>query len=145
MQLAKHLQKTATMRDVYSPGPTAHEYAWSSPMLLSKVIAFILSEHKIASLSTRLLSSPFELRAERMTHMSQRLMWTARRLGRFSGEPWNIIKYLTARRTLFKYLRWTVSVHLWPLTNYRPMWCLVWFILRPCQHNIGYIDGQSQI
>jgi len=23
--------------------------------------------------------------------------------------------------------------------------CLVWFILRPCQHDDGYIDGRSQI
>jgi len=53
----------------------------------SNVIALMLSEHKIASLSTRFVSSAFELRADSMTHMSHMLMCTARRLARFSGDP----------------------------------------------------------
>jgi len=31
---------------------------------------------------------------------------------------------------------------LWQVTF---LWILVWFILRPCQHDDGYIDGRSQI
>jgi len=60
----------------------------SRPTVSSNVIALMLSEHRIASLSTRLLSSAIELRADRMTHMSHRLIWTARRLARFNGEPY---------------------------------------------------------
>ena len=60
------------------------------PTVSSNVIALMLSEHRIASLSTRLLSSAIELRADRMTHMSHRLMCTARRLARFNGEPCNV-------------------------------------------------------
>jgi len=59
----------------------------SSPIVESKVIALMFSEHKIASLSTRLLSSMLFFRADSITHMSQRLMLTARRFARFSGEP----------------------------------------------------------
>jgi len=48
----------------------------------------MLSEQRIASLSTRLPSSTLDLRADRMTHIEQRFTFTARRLARFSDEPW---------------------------------------------------------
>ena len=60
------------------------------PDVSSNVIALMLSEHKIASLSTRLVSSAFELRADSMTHISHMLISTARRLARFSGDPWRV-------------------------------------------------------
>ena len=41
---------------------------------LSKVIALMLSEQRIASLSTSVLSSTVELHAESIMHMSDRLM-----------------------------------------------------------------------
>jgi len=76
----------------YIPRPELVMEACNSPTVSSNVIALMLSEHKMASLSTRLLSSPIELRADRMTHMSQRLMWTARRFARFNGEPCNVTR-----------------------------------------------------
>jgi len=60
---------------------------YNKPLVSSNVIALILSEQSIASLSTRLPSSTFDLRADRMTHMEHRFTFTARRLARFSDEP----------------------------------------------------------
>ena len=59
----------------------------SRPTVSSNVMALMLSEQRIDSLSTRLLSSLVPLRADSMTHMEQVLMLTARRLARFRGEP----------------------------------------------------------
>ena len=69
--------------------PGAGVDACSSPMLSSKVMALMLREQRMASLSTRLGSSRFLSLADTITHMSHRLMFTARRFARFSGEPWN--------------------------------------------------------
>ena len=59
----------------------------SSPTVSSNVMALMLSEQRIDSLSTRLLSSFVPLRADSMTHMEHVLMLTALKLARFSGEP----------------------------------------------------------
>ena len=61
---------------------------YSRPLVSSNVIALILSEQSIASLSTRLPSSTFDLRADRMTHIEHRFTFTARRLARFNEEPY---------------------------------------------------------
>ena len=55
----------------------------------SNVMAFMLSEARIASLSARVGSSLEGTLAERITHMSQRLTLTARRSALLSGEPLN--------------------------------------------------------
>ena len=47
----------------------------------------MLSEHRIASLSTKLPSSTLDLHADKMTHISHRLMLTALKLARFNGDP----------------------------------------------------------
>ena len=55
-------------------------------------MALILSEHSIASLSTRLLSSTFEFRADRIMHISHMLILHALKLARFSGDPCNVTR-----------------------------------------------------
>lgn len=59
------------------------------PTLSSNVIALMFSEHKIASLSTRCGSPSLASFADKITHMSHRFIFTARRLALISGEPWN--------------------------------------------------------
>ena len=56
-------------------------------MVSSKVMALMLSEARMASLSAKVGSSLEGTLAERMTHISQRLTLTARRSARLSGEP----------------------------------------------------------
>ena len=50
----------------------------------------------MASLSTRWGSSRLRSLADNITHISQRLMFTARRFARFNGEPCkrNIVKFV---------------------------------------------------
>lgn len=59
-------------------------------MVSSKVIALILSDARMASLSASVGSSLLGTFAESMTHISQRFTFTARRSARLSGEPWEI-------------------------------------------------------
>ncbi len=56
-------------------------------MVSSKVMALMLSDAKMASLSAKVGSSFEGTLAERITHMSQRLTLTARRSARLRGEP----------------------------------------------------------
>ena len=56
-------------------------------MVSSNVMALMLSEARMASLSARVGSSLLGTLAERMTHMSHRLTFTARRSARLNGEP----------------------------------------------------------
>ena len=51
----------------------------------SKIIALMLREHRIASLSTRFPSSKLQLRADSTIHMSHMLILHARKWARFSG------------------------------------------------------------
>lgn len=61
-----------------------------TPMVSSKVIALILSDARMASLSASVGSSLLGTFAESMTHISHRLTFTALRSARLSGEPWKI-------------------------------------------------------
>jgi len=54
----------------------------------SNIIALMLSEQRIASLSTRLPSSKLQLRADRTMHMSHMLILHARKWARLNGEPY---------------------------------------------------------
>ena len=54
----------------------------------SNIIALMLSEQRIASLSTRLPSSTLQLRADSTIHMSHMLILHARKWARFNGEPY---------------------------------------------------------
>lgn len=56
-------------------------------MVSSNVIALILSEAKIASLSASVGSSLLGILADKITHMSHKLMFTALRSARLRGEP----------------------------------------------------------
>ena len=56
-----------------------------------KVIALMLSEERMASLSAREGSSPAATLADRMTHMSHRFTLTDLRSARLRGEPWTLI------------------------------------------------------
>lgn len=58
-----------------------------TPMVSSNVIAFIFSEAKMASLSASVGSSLLGILAERITHMSHKLMFTALKSARLRGEP----------------------------------------------------------
>lgn len=80
---------TLRLGRLYKPALAAWAEACNRPIVSSKVMALMLSEQSIASLSTRLLSSILVFLADRMTHMSLKLMLTARRLARFKGDPWN--------------------------------------------------------
>ncbi len=71
------------------PGFWPSADASRSPNVSSKVMALILREHRMASLSTKLLSSTLDLRADRITHISHRLIFTALRFALLRGEPWN--------------------------------------------------------
>lgn len=53
----------------------------------SNVMALMLSDAKIASLSASVGSSLLGTLADRMTHMSHRLTLTARKSARLSGDP----------------------------------------------------------
>ena len=57
------------------------------PLALLNVIALILRDASMASLSIMAGSSATETLAERMMHMSQRLMLTALRSALLMGEP----------------------------------------------------------
>ena len=56
-------------------------------MVSSNVMALMLSEARMASLSARVGSSLEGTLAERMTHMSHRFTFTALRSARLRGEP----------------------------------------------------------
>lgn len=58
-----------------------------TPMVSSKVMAFIFKDARIASLSANVGSSELGILADKITHMSHRFMLTARRSARLSGEP----------------------------------------------------------
>ena len=58
-----------------------------TPMVSSKVIALMLRDAKIASLSARVGSSLDGTLADRITHISQRLTLTARKSARLRGDP----------------------------------------------------------
>ena len=58
-----------------------------TPIVSSKVMALMLSDARMASLSARVGSSLEGTLAERMTHISHRLTLTARRSARLKGEP----------------------------------------------------------
>jgi hypothetical protein len=59
----------------------------STPIVSSKVMALMLSDARIASLSARVGSSLLGTLAERMQHMSHRLTLTARKSALLSGDP----------------------------------------------------------
>ena len=59
----------------------------TEPMVSSKVMALMLREARMASLSARVGSSLEGTLAERMTHMSHRFTFTALRSARLRGEP----------------------------------------------------------
>lgn len=61
-------------------------------MVSSNVMALMLSDAKMASLSARVGSSLLGTLADRMTHMSHKLTLTARKSARLSGDPCNIQK-----------------------------------------------------
>ena len=54
----------------------------------SKIIALMLSEQRIASLSTRFPSSKLQLRADNTIHMSHMLILHVRKWARFNGVPY---------------------------------------------------------
>lgn len=56
-------------------------------MVSSNVMALMLSDAKIASLSARVGSSLLGTLADKMTHMSHKLTLTARKSARLSGDP----------------------------------------------------------
>lgn len=56
-------------------------------MVSSNVIALIFKDARIASLSASVGSSELGILADSITHISQRLMLTARRSARLSGDP----------------------------------------------------------
>ena len=58
-----------------------------TPIVSSKVMALMLREARMASLSASVGSSLQGTFALRITHMSQRLTFTARRSARLSGDP----------------------------------------------------------
>jgi len=58
-----------------------------TPIVSSKVMALILSDARIASLSARVGSSLLGTLADSMTHISQRLTLTALKSARLSGDP----------------------------------------------------------
>ena len=58
-----------------------------TPIVSSKVMALMLSDARMASLSARVGSSLEGTLAERMTHMSHRFTFTARRSALLRGEP----------------------------------------------------------
>ncbi len=58
-----------------------------TPMVSSKVMALMLSEARMASLSASVGSSLDGTLADRITHMSHRFTFTARRSARDSGVP----------------------------------------------------------
>ena len=60
---------------------------WLLPMVSSKVIALILREAKMASLSARVGSSFEGTLADRITHISQRLTLTALKSALLRGDP----------------------------------------------------------
>ena len=60
---------------------------FSTPMVSSKVMALMLSEAKMASLSAKVGSSFDGTLADKMTHISQRFTLTARRSARLKGDP----------------------------------------------------------
>lgn len=62
-----------------------------TPIVSSNVMALMLSDAKIASLSARVGSSLLGTFADRMTHMSHRLTLTARKSARLSGDPCNMM------------------------------------------------------
>lgn len=57
-------------------------------MVSSKVMALMLSEARMASLSARVGSSLLGTLADRMTHISHRLTLTARRSALLNGDPY---------------------------------------------------------
>jgi len=74
------------------------------------------------------------------------LCWTV--LGHIKwthGQLWSIYLSLLA---FFLNNSKTVRMFIIAITNKRVLVCIgtvIWFILRPCQHDNGYIDGRSQI
>ena len=56
-------------------------------MVSSNVMALMLSDAKIASLSASVGSSLLGTLADKMTHMSHKLTLTARKSARLSGDP----------------------------------------------------------
>lgn len=84
-----HIWLWTKLRRPFSWPGAGWEEACISPILSSNVMALMLREHKMASLSTRWGSSKFLSLADKITHISQRFTFTARRLARFRGEPWN--------------------------------------------------------
>ena len=61
--------------------------AFRTPIVSSNVIALILSDAKIASLSANVGSSLEGTLADKITHISQRLTLTALRSARLKGDP----------------------------------------------------------
>lgn len=59
----------------------------STPMVSSKVIALILRDARMASLSARVGSSLLGTLADRIQHMSHKFTLTARRSALLNGEP----------------------------------------------------------
>jgi hypothetical protein len=73
-------------------------------MVSSKVMALMLSEARMASLSARVGSSLLGTLADRMTHISHRLTLTARRSALLNGDPYN-------HKYLFHFVQGILKVH----------------------------------
>lgn len=71
-----------------------------TPMVSSNVMALMLSDAKMASLSARVGSSLLGTLADRMTHMSHKLTLTARKSARLSGDPCNLTEFKKKFRNL---------------------------------------------
>ena len=64
--------------------------AFRTPIVSSNVMALILSDAKMASLSAKVGSSLEGTLADKITHISQRLTLTALRSARLKGDPWKV-------------------------------------------------------
>ena len=75
---------------------------FKTPMVSSNVIALMFSEARIASLSAKVGSSFDGTLAERITHISHKFTFTARRSARLSGEPCN--QYFLSTHHFYQYI-----------------------------------------
>ena len=81
---------------------------FKTPMVSSNVIALMFSEARIASLSAKVGSSFDGTLAERITHISHKFTFTARRSARLSGEPCN--QYFLSTHHLFTSLYFYIEI-----------------------------------